>query len=153
MKGTLYGDSTGIAINGHNTWLDAKNGSRSRRDYRKLHIVTAENGIIISYDITHARCHDVPIFEQICGTLPHGSGHVMLDAAYLSRNICTLIEKIGQIPVIMPRKGVRVRGFDAMGKMLRWHRDNPDEFRSTYHKRSNVTICAQEIKEFRWLLK
>ncbi len=48
MKGTLYGDSTGIAINGHNTWLYAKNGSRSRRDYRKLHIVTAENGIIIS---------------------------------------------------------------------------------------------------------
>ncbi len=40
----------------------------------------------------------------------------MLDAAYISRNICTLIEKTGQIPVIMPRKGVRVRGFDAMGK-------------------------------------
>ncbi len=38
MKGTLYGDFTGIAINGHNTWLYAKNGSRSRRDYRKLHI-------------------------------------------------------------------------------------------------------------------
>ncbi len=58
MKGTWYGDSTGIAINGHNTWLYAinghntwlyaKNGSRSRLDYRKLHIVTAENGIIIS---------------------------------------------------------------------------------------------------------
>ena len=90
MKGTLYWDFTGIAINGHNTWLDAKNGSRSRRDYRKLHIVTAENGIILSYDITHARRHDAPIFEQICGTLPHGSGHVMLDAAYLSRNICAL---------------------------------------------------------------
>ena len=30
MKGTLYGDSTGIAINGHNTWLYAKNGSRSQ---------------------------------------------------------------------------------------------------------------------------
>ena len=41
----------------------------------------------------------------------------MLDAAYLSRNICTLIEKTGQIPVIMPRKGVRVRGFDAMDTM------------------------------------
>ena len=102
--------------NEHNTWLDAKNGSRSRRDYRKLHIVTAENGIIISYDITHARCHDAPIFEQIWRHLPHGSGHVMLDAAYLSRNICTLIEKTGRIPVIMPRKGVRVRGFDAMGR-------------------------------------
>ncbi len=96
-----------------------------------MHIITAENGIIISYDITHARCHDAPIFEQICGTLPHGSGHVILDAAYLSRNICTLIEKTGRIPVIMPRKGVRVRGFDAMGK--RWHRDNPDEFLSIYH--------------------
>ncbi len=40
----------------------------------------------------------------------------MLDAAYLSCNTCTLIEKTGRIPVIMPRKGVRVRGFDAMGK-------------------------------------
>ena len=54
MKGTLYWDSTGIAINGHNTWLDVKNGLRSRRNYRKLHIVTAENDIIISYDITYA---------------------------------------------------------------------------------------------------
>ena len=67
MKGTLYWDFTGIAINGHNPWFDTKNGSRFRRDYRKLHIVTAENGIIISYDITRARRHDAPIFEQIWG--------------------------------------------------------------------------------------
>ncbi len=70
----------------------------------------------------------------------------MLDAAYLSRNICTLIEKIGRIPVTMPRKDVRVRGFDAMGKMLRWHRDNPDEFLSIYHKRSNVEATFSSMK-------
>ncbi len=70
----------------------------------------------------------------------------MLDAAYLSCNMCTLIEKIGRIPVIMSRKGVRVRGFDAMGKMLRWHRDNPDEFPSIYYKRSNVEATFSSMK-------
>ena len=30
MKGTLYWNFTGIVINGHNTWLYAKNGSRSQ---------------------------------------------------------------------------------------------------------------------------
>ncbi len=76
--------------------------------------------------------------------LPHGSSHVMLDAAYPTRNMCMLIEKTRQIPVIMPRKGVRVRGFDAMGK--RWHRDNPDEFLSIYYKRSNVEATFSSMK-------
>ncbi|MDI1494703.1 MAG: hypothetical protein K8823_9 [Cenarchaeum symbiont of Oopsacas minuta] len=52
MKGTLYGDSTGFAINGQRTWLDAKSGLSSRRDYRKLHIVRAKNGTIISHIVT-----------------------------------------------------------------------------------------------------
>ena len=89
-----------------------------RRDYRKLHIVTTENGIIISYHMI-LPMHDAMMHQYLSkygGTLPYGSGHVMLDTAYLSRNICTLIEKTGRIPVIMPRKSVRVRGFGAMGK-------------------------------------
>ncbi len=74
MKGTLYWDSTGIAINGHNTWLYAKNGSRYRLDYCKLHIVTTENSIIISYHIISyhilLHMHDAMMYqyEQICGT-------------------------------------------------------------------------------------
>ena len=93
--------------------------------------------------------HDATMHQYLSkygGTLPHGSGHVMLDAAYLSRNICTLIEKTGRIPVIMPRKGVHVRGFDAMGKMLRWHCDNFDEFLSICHKRSNVEATFSSLK-------
>ena len=63
--------------------------------------------------------HDTIMHQYLSkygGTLPHGSGHVMLDVAYLSCNICTFIEKIGRISVIMSRKGAHVRGFDAMGK-------------------------------------
>ncbi len=70
MKGTLYGDSTGIAINGHNTWLDAKNGSRSRRDYRKLHIVTTENGIIISYPMI-LPMHDAMMHQYLSKYVTH----------------------------------------------------------------------------------
>ena len=64
--------------------------------------------------------HDATMHQYLSkygGTLPHGSGHVMLDAAYLSRNICTLIEKTGRIPVIMPRKGVH-----AYVDLTQWER-------------------------------
>ncbi|MDI1495484.1 MAG: Transposase [Cenarchaeum symbiont of Oopsacas minuta] len=146
MKGTLYGDSTGFVINGQRTWLDAKNGISSRRDYRKLHIVRAKNGMIIAHVVTDGRRHDAPVFEQMCKKIPQGSGYVILDAAYLSHTICTLIEDMGRIPVIMPKKNIRVKGFDAMGRMLRWHRDDLQGFLKIYRKRSNVESTFSSMK-------
>ena len=43
--------------------------------------------------VTVRRRHDALVFEQICKKIPQGIGHVMLDFAYLSHNICTLIKK------------------------------------------------------------
>ncbi|MDI1496300.1 MAG: Transposase [Cenarchaeum symbiont of Oopsacas minuta] len=145
MKGTLYGDSTGFAINGQRTWLDAKNGISSRRDYRKLHIVRAKNGMIIAHVVTDGRRHDAPVFEQMCKKIPQGSAYVILDAAYLSHTIFTLIEDGGRIPVIMPKKNIRVKGFDAMGRMLRWHRDDLQGFLKIYRKRIVWSISLLEF--------
>ncbi|MDI1495967.1 MAG: Transposase [Cenarchaeum symbiont of Oopsacas minuta] len=83
-------------------WMQKR--SSSRRDCRKLHIVRAKNGIIVSHMVTGKRRHNAPVFEQMCKKIPQGSGYVILDAAYLSHIICTLIEDMGRIPVIMPKK-------------------------------------------------
>ena len=39
-----------------------------------------------------------------------------------------------------------MRGFDSMGEMLRWHRDNLDEYMTLYEKYSNVKSIFSSMK-------
>ncbi|MDI1496367.1 MAG: Transposase, partial [Cenarchaeum symbiont of Oopsacas minuta] len=43
-------------------------------------------------------------------------------------------------------KNIRVKGFDAMGRMLRWHRDDLQGFLKIYRKRSNVESTFSSMK-------
>ena len=111
-------------------WEDAKKGLVSRREFDKLHVLVAPHGMISACEVTYGRKHDSPVFCDMYGRIPHGDtgGHVLLDAAYLSRKNCRIIADSGREPVICPKKNSVPRGFNPMGKMLRWHRDDPCGF-------------------------
>ncbi len=148
-RGTVIGDSSGFSIMNYVDWEDAKKGLVSRREFDKLHVLVAPHGMISACEVTYGRKHDSPVFCDMYGRIPHGDtgGHVLLDAAYLSRKNCRIIADSGREPVICPKKNSVPRGFNPMGKMLRWHRDDPCGFAKAYGQRSLVENTFSVMKE------
>ena len=74
-RGSLLGDSTGVAINQYADWEDAKRGLISRREFVKLHVmVDARGRKIVSCAVTVGRAHDSPVFREMFGNVPDGHG-------------------------------------------------------------------------------
>jgi hypothetical protein len=67
----LLVDSTGLRLSGHGEWLVEQHGSRTRRLWRKLHLVTdADTGRIVAAELTR---HDADDGGQV-GALLTGCG-------------------------------------------------------------------------------
>lgn len=63
-------DSTGLKVHGPGRWLEEKHGAKSRRDWRKLHLVVdADSGEIIVHSLTDQETGDAsqlePLLDQI----------------------------------------------------------------------------------------
>ena len=76
-------DSTGLEIHGAGQWLEEKHGARSRRSWRKLHLVLdADSGEIIAHVMTDQDTGDSsqvePLLDQIDGEI----GQCTADGAY-----------------------------------------------------------------------
>ena len=146
-RGTLLGDSSGFSIVKYEDWEDAKRGIISRREFNKLHILVAPHGRIAACAVTAGRRHDSPVFREMYGRIPQGSGHTILDAAYLCRENCRVIARSGRKPVICPKRNSRAKGLHAMGQMLKWREDDREGFDKIYHQRSLVETAFSSIKE------
>jgi len=149
-RGTLLGDSTGFSIMRYEDWEDAKKGIVSRRMFAKLHVLVRPHGRIAACQATPGRRHDSPVFrDDLLPRVPDADGgrrYVILDAAYDSYANCAAIEDGGRIPVILPRGGYSVRGFNARARMLKWYKEDLDGFEKTYHRRSLVEAVFSSIK-------
>ncbi len=146
-RGSLLGDSTGIAINQYADWEDAKRGLISRREFVKLHVVVDAGGRkIVSCAVTRGRTHDSPVFREMFGNVPDGTGCVMLDAGYDAVKNYEMIRDSGRKPVICTRKNHVARGFGPRAEMIRWQENNPEEFERTYHRRSIVESVFSSFK-------
>ena len=74
-RGSLLGDSTGVAINQYEDWEDAKRGLISKREFVKLHVIADAKGRkIVFCAVTRGRAHDSPIFREMFGNIPDGRG-------------------------------------------------------------------------------
>ena len=146
-RGSLLGDSTGVAINRYADWEDAKRGLISRRGFVKLHVmVEAKRRKIVSCAVTRRRAHDPPVFREMSGNVPNDTGCVMLDAGYDAVKNYKVIRNSGRRPVICTRKNHAARGFGPRAEMIRWHEKNPEEFEETYHQRSIVESVFSSFK-------
>ncbi len=145
--GTVIGDSSGFSIMKYVDWEEAKKGLVSRREFDKLHVLVAPHGMVSACEVTYGRRHDSPVLRDMYGRIPHGTGYVLLDAAYLAHKNCSMIAESGREPVICPKKNSVPSGFSPMGRMLRWHRDDPDGFAKIYGQRSLVENTFSVIKE------
>ena len=145
--GSLTGDSSGFSLVGLEVWEDAKRGIVSRKMFDKLHILLSPHSNILTCAVTAGRRHDSPIFKKMFKKIPKGTGNVTLDPAYLSKQNCHMIEEKGRMPFIRPKKNSVAKGYGSMAKMLRYCKENPDEFYDKYHQRSLVENAFSVIKE------
>ena len=109
-QGTIMGDPSGFSIMKYVDREDAKAGKVSRPGFDKLHVPVAPHGMISACEVTDGRRHDSPVFRSMYKTIPDGSGDVLLDAACLARESCTIIADSGRRPVICPKPNSVPRG-------------------------------------------
>ena len=146
-RGSLLGDSSGFSIMQYEDWEDAKRGIISRRRFVKLHVLADARGKkIVSCEVTKGTAHDSPWFRRIFARVPGGAGCVMLDAAYDAYENYRVIRYSGRRPVIDPRKDHTLKGYNPRAEMLRWRKENPEEFERTYHRRSLVESVFSSLK-------
>lgn len=94
-------DSSGIQTFTGNEWLESKHGKQyNRRTWKKLHIVTTEDGKIIANSMTD---HNKDDRSQV-GTLLTGirAKELLADSGYDGENIYQLLRAKGMKPTIRP---------------------------------------------------
>ena len=74
--------------------------------------------------------------------VPDGTGCVMLDAAYDTYENYRVNRNSGRRPVIDPRRDHTLKGYNPRAEMLRWRKENPEEFERTYHRRSLESVLS-----------
>ena len=57
-----------------------------------------------------------------------------------------MIRNSGRRQVIDPRKDHALKGYNLGAEMLRWRKENPEEFERTYHRRSLVESVFSSFK-------
>ena len=146
-RGSLLGDSSGFSVMQYEDWEDAKRGIISRRRFAKLHVLADARGKkIVSCEVTKGTAHDSPWFRRIFARVPGGAGCVMLDAAYDAYENYRIIRYSGRRPVVDPRKDHTPKGYNPRAEMLRWGKENPEEFERTGHRRSLVEAVFSSLK-------
>ena len=64
----------------------------------------APHGVMATCEVTAGHAHDSPVFREMHERIPWGSGHAILDAAYIARTNLDAIARSGRDPVICPRR-------------------------------------------------
>ena len=146
-------DSTGFSTFNRVDWIDirfSKLFNKLKKDYKKLHIVSGtKSNIILSAKVTKGTAHDSPEFEDLIKkSVYFDIKQVCADSAYLSRKNCNIVSSIRAIPFIMPKKNTtaKSRGSIAWSQMVRFFKDNEQEFRKIYHQRSNLETTFAMLK-------
>ena len=109
-------------------------------------VTDAKGRKIVSCAVTKGRAHDSPVFREIFGNVPNGTGRVMLDAGYDATKNYKMIRDSGRRPVICTRKNRVARGFGPRAEMIRRQEKNPEEFEEAYHRRSIVESAFSSFK-------
>lgn len=147
-------DSTGIATTCYSPWYDIRTRKESRkRDYLMAHVTTGTKlKAAVALDVRAKRGGDSIILRRHVDDVAKSfevrewSG----DRAYLSRENCNAVAKIGGEPWFKLKSNTtaRPRRSPAWKRMVRTFKQNPALAEQKYHRRSAVesTISAKKRK-------
>lgn len=130
-------------------WSSIKRGSSERHAYQKLHARSNNDLMLIEdFAVTKGTAGDSPVGAKLLMRREPGAGDSDLDSAYLTRQICNLIDELGRTPYIWPKRNTvhNANGSQAWARMVRLFEDDPAEFGRHYHARSTVESIFNAIK-------
>jgi len=147
-------DATGFSTFNKKKWVEVRKEKFEHRDYRKLHATCGvKTNIITSAEVSEGRAHDVKFFKKMVRetAVSFNVEEFSADPAYLSKENCLEVEKVGGVPFILPRKNTRysMKGSPkdhSWNRMVSFWLRNYDKFMRHYHKRSNVESTFGMIK-------
>jgi hypothetical protein len=150
----LLVDSTGLKIYGEGEWLDQKNGVKSRRRWRKLHLgIDAGTHDIVASELTPDDVGDVSEVPELLDQVDAGIASMTADGAYDSAVVYEAVaERHPEAAVIIPprwtavpdqamatQRNAHVAAIAKHGRMG-WQR------RSGYNRRSLVETGVYRYK-------
>ena len=137
---TLSVDSTQYTFNQYVKAEDVRRGRHRSKDTVKQHALITEDLRIVAVIVTDGNSGDSPALAELYARAPRGSGHMLGDSAYCSRENCRLTAGLGREPCFRPKKGFVPHGMDGWGRML-WCRDHPGTLYRTYGGRNTIERC------------
>lgn len=150
----LVVDSTGLKIYGEGEWLDAKQGSRSRRRWRKLHIgINVETLDVVAAELTPDDVGDVSAIPDLLGQIDSRVMSLIADGAYDGEPVYDAVaERHPGAAVIIPPRATAVANEAATNQRdqhiatiaqhgrIGWQR------RSGYNRRSLIETAVYRYK-------
>ncbi len=140
---------TKFAIDGSGEPLSIKQNYANDRDDKEKHagyqkfigMCGIQYELYSAIDLTDGVANECPYLEPLLAKtagLYEQIDLVCADAAYLSRENCSAIEKLGATPRIYPKKGITLNqdGSPAWTRMLNEFAETPQEWLREYHNRS-----------------
>jgi transposase len=156
-------DGTGLSTSIKDSWERYLNGKSKGKDgkggrysiFEKLVCVVEQRyGVVSAFRVLESMYgHESPCFGPLLGEAVkrHGVerlGFVCGDAAYLSRENCSLVAGLGGVPRFYPKKGVSLRseGSRAYQEMLLSFVDDAQRWLEEYHKRYVCESAFSSLK-------
>jgi transposase len=150
----LVVDSTGLKIYGEGEWLDAKQGSRSRRRWRKLHLgINAETLDVVVAELTPDDVGDVSAVPDLLEQIDSSVASLTADGAYDVEAVYDAVaERHPAAAVVIPPRATAVANEAATSQRDRhiaiiarhgrigWQR------RSGYNRRSLIETAIYRYK-------
>lgn len=130
-------------------WSTIKKDAGKHHAYQKVSARTNNDLMTVEdYAVTKGTAGDSPAGKMLLRRRDPGAGDSCMDAAYLSREVCDLVDGLGRDPYIWPKKNTihNAKGCQAWASMVRLFEDDPDEFMLHYHARSTVESVFNAIK-------
>jgi transposase len=150
----LVVDSTGLKIYGEGEWLDAKQGGRSRRRWRKLHIgINAKTLDVVVAELTPDDVGDVSVVPDLLEQIESGVASLTADGAYDGDAVYDAVAKRhpGAAVVIPPRSTAVaneavISQRDRHIAMIAQHGRIGWQRRSGYNRRSLIETAIYRYK-------
>ena len=104
-------DSTGLKVFGAGQWLQEKHGAKSRRGWRKLHLVVdCVSGQIVAHTLTEQDIDDPSQVAPLLGQIDGEIAKVIADGAYDGAPTYQTIAQHGDgIEIVIPPRSTAVR--------------------------------------------
>lgn len=156
LEKNFSADGTGLSTSMKQNWERDRDDEKKRAGYEKMvAMVGTTYGLVSAVELPdNPAAHESPLFAPLLEETASSYSSielVSLDAGYMSRANCDLIEKVGAVPRIYPKKGTTLKrkGSWAWGEMLLNFMEDPQQWLRGYHLRSiSETVFSTYKRDF-----